>query len=163
MLILAASAFHANGITHIATLEDAHRLLQPLLGSALAPILFGVALLAAGQSATLTATLAGQTIMQGFLGWKLSAAIRRVLTRVVAVVPALVAVLLFGEQSLGRLLILSQVALSLQLPFAIAPLVRFTSNRQLMGAQVNPAWLSALAWLIVGCVVAGNLVLLWQM
>lgn len=163
MLILAASAFHENGITHIATLEDAHRLLQPLLGSALAPILFGVALLAAGQSATLTATLAGQTIMQGFLGWQVSAALRRVLTRLIAIVPALLAVLFFGEQALGRLLILSQVALSLQLPFAIAPLVRFTSNKQLMGAQVNATWLSVLAWLIVGCVVAGNAVVLWQM
>ena len=163
MLILAASTFHANGMTQIATLEDAHRLLQPLLGSALAPVLFGIALLAAGQSATLTATLAGQTIMQGFLGWTASATLRRIFTRVIAVAPALGAVLMFGEQSLAKLLIFSQVALSLQLPFAIAPLVRFTSNKGLMGAQVNAAWLSALAWLIVAAIIAGNLVLLWQM
>ena len=162
MLILAASAFHAHGVNNIATLEDAHRLLQPLLGSALAPVLFGVALLAAGQSATLTATLAGQTIMQGFLGWTASATLRRIFTRVIAVMPALIAVLVFGEASLGKLLIFSQVALSLQLPFAIGPLVRFTSNKQLMGAQVNALWLSTLAWLIVVAIIAGNIVLLWQ-
>ncbi|MBL0388633.1 Nramp family divalent metal transporter [Tumebacillus sp. ITR2] len=161
ILILAASSFHTTGNTDVAEIQDAYRLLSPLLGTTAASILFGVALLASGQNSTLTGTLAGQIVMEGFLNIRIKAWLRRLITRVVAIVPAIIVTALYGEKGTGELLILSQVILSLQLSFAVIPLVKFTSDRKKMGEFVNPLWLKILAW-IVAIVIAGlNLYLLY--
>jgi manganese transport protein len=130
------------------------------VGSASA--IFAFALLASGQNSTLTATLAGQIVMEGFLTFRLRPWLRRLLTRLVAIVPALISIILFGEGSTTNLLVFSQVILSLQLPFAVIPLVMFTSNRNLMGEFVNPFWLKALAWLVASIIVGLNSWLLLQ-
>ena len=148
ILIVSAATFHFSGYQDVAEIQDAYKLLSPLLGVSAASAIFGLALLASGQSSTLTATLAGQIVMEGFLHLRLPSWLRRLATRLIAIVPALIAIIFFGERSTGRLLVLSQVVLSLQLSFAVFPLVMFTSNRRLMGEFVNPMWLKILAWLV---------------
>ncbi|EJN09135.1 Nramp family divalent metal transporter [Herbaspirillum sp. YR522] len=162
ILILAASAFHRSGNTQVTELDQAFHLLDPLTGSAAAAILFGIGLLAAGQSSTFTGTIAGQVIMEGFLEMKIPCWQRRVITRVLALVPALVGVLTLGPHSVGKLLVLSQVVLSLQLPFAMFPLIRLTSRRDLMGELVNRWWVAAAAWLLFAVISAANVWLVWQ-
>lgn len=162
ILIVAAATFHVSGYHDVAEIQDAYKLLSPLLGVSAASAIFGFALLASGQSSTLTATLAGQIVMEGFLQFRLHPWLRRLVTRLIAVVPALIAIILFGEKSTGNLLVFSQVVLSLQLSFAVFPLVMFTSDRRLMGEFVNPVWLKIIAW-SVAIVIAGlNGWLLWQ-
>jgi manganese transport protein len=162
ILILAASAFHGRGNFEVADITEAHRLLTPLLGSA-AATLFAVALLAAGQSSSLTATLAGQIVMEGFVSIRLNAWQRRLITRLTAAGPAILVVWLFGEASVGKLLIFSQVLLSLQLPFAVIPLLMFTSDPAQMGDLVNSKRMSVLAAAISASIVVGNLVVLTQL
>jgi len=160
ILVLAAGTFHGLLGAPVTDLTEAHRLLSPLLGTTAAGLLFGIALLAAGQSSTLTATLAGQIVMEGFLQIRLPQWQRRLLTRCLALVPALLTVLLLGDRATGQLLILSQVVLSLQLPFAVLPLVWFCSRRKLMGDLRAPNWLLLLAWMAAAAIVLINSALL---
>ena len=146
ILILAAAAFHQTGHTEVVEIQDAYHLLDPLVGGALASVLFGVALLASGQSSTFTGTIAGQVIMEGYLNLRLPCWQRRLITRGLALIPAFVGVWLLGDGAVGRLLVLSQVVLSLQLPFALYPLIRMTNDRQLMGVFVNRWPTRVLAW-----------------
>lgn len=154
ILILSAATFHFSGYQEVAEIQDAYKLLSPVLGVGSASAIFAFALLASGQNSTLTATLAGQIVMEGFLHFRMRPWLRRLLTRLVAIVPALLSIIWFGEGSTTNLLVFSQVILSLQLPFAVIPLVMFTSNRRLMGEFVNPFWLKAVAWL-VACIIVG--------
>lgn len=160
ILILAASAFHANGQTAVADLGDAHRLIGPLLGAGIAPVLFAVALLACGLNSTVTATLAGQAVMEGFLHLRIAPWARRLITRALAILPAAGVTILYGTEGMGELLILTQVVLSLQLSFAVVPLVAFTTQRAKMGALTAPLWLGILAWVIAGAIILLNLKLL---
>jgi manganese transport protein len=160
ILILAAGSFHGQQLQPVADLHEAYRLLTPTLGTALASTLFAVALLAAGQSSSLTATLAGQIVMDGFLQIRLPDWQRRLLTRCLALVPALGTVLLLGESAINQLLILSQVVLSLQLPFAVIPLILFCSRPGLMGNLLAPPWLVILSWSCAALIVAINASLL---
>jgi manganese transport protein len=162
ILILAAAAFHTASATTVTTIEDAYRLLEPIAGTALASLLFGIALLASGQSSTFTGTIAGQVIMEGFLDLKIPCYQRRLITRGLALVPALAGVLTMGEHSVGRLLVLSQVVLSAQLPFAIYPLIRLTSDRSMMGPFTNPPLLATIVWILFFAITAANLWLLLQ-
>ena len=162
ILIVSAATFHFSGYQKVAEIQDAYKLLSPLLGVSVASTIFGLALLASGQSSTLTATLAGQIVMEGFLQLRLPSWLRRLATRLIAIVPALIAIIFFGERSTGSLLVFSQVILSLQLPFAVIPLVMFTSDRRLMGDFVNPFWLKTLGWLVTMVIVGLNVWLLWQ-
>src|SRR5205807_803842 len=154
ILILSAAAFHWSGHQDVAEIQEAYKLLSPLLGVGVASILFAVALLASGQNSTLTGTLAGQIVMEGFLNIRISPWLRRLITRLIAIVPAALTAIFFGASGTAKLLILSQVILSLQLSFAVFPLVRFTSDRVKMGEFVNARWLKALAYL-VACAIAG--------
>lgn len=148
ILVLAATVFYNTGNTHVAKIEDAHKLLQPLLGSSLAPILFAVALIAAGQSSTLTGTLAGQIVMEGYLKLRINPWLRRLLTRLIAIVPALVTILIYGEDKVDDLLVFSQVILSIQLGFAVIPLIHFVSDKKTMGEfAIKPA-IKIIAWLV---------------
>jgi manganese transport protein len=156
ILILAASAFHRTGNQGVADIGDAYHLLTPLLGTTAAGTLFAVALLAAGQNSTVTGTLAGQIVMEGFLDIRLPAWLRRLITRLIAIVPAVIVTALYGEQGVGALLILSQVILSLQLSFAVIPLVQFTGERRKMGTFTNGPGLRALAWGVAAVIVALN-------
>ncbi len=160
ILILAASAFHSAGRTDVAEIQDAYHLLAPTLGVGAAATLFAVALLASGQSSTITATLAGQIVMEGFLDLRLPAWARRLVTRLLAIVPAVIVASLYGGGGVAKLLVLSQVVLSLQLPFAVVPLVHFTSDPRLMGKFVNPLWIKAAAWTIAAIIIALNATLL---
>ena len=162
ILILAASAFHFSGNQQIADITDAHHLLDPILGVKLAGILFAVALLASGQNSTLTGTLAGQIVMEGFLNLRIKPWLRRLITRLVAIVPALIVAILYGEQGTTELLVLSQVILSLQLSFAVVPLVQFTSDKLKMGRFVNPVWVKALSWVVAVIIIGLNGYLLWD-
>lgn len=162
ILIVAAATFHTSGNHDVTEIQDAYKLLSPLLGVGLASAIFGFALLASGQSSTLTATLAGQIVMEGFLSFRLPPWARRLITRLIAIVPALITILVFGEQRTGDLLILSQVILSLQLPFAVFPLMMFTSDRKLMGTFVNPTWLKLTGWGVAILIAGLNGWLLWQ-
>ncbi|MGE5261077.1 MAG: divalent metal cation transporter, partial [Actinomycetota bacterium] len=162
ILILAAATFHKAGQTNIVELGQAHSFLAPLLGSALAPTLFGIALLACGLNSTVTATLAGQIVMEGFLDIRLAPWIRRVATRALAIIPAAAVTIWWGAQGTAELLILSQVILSLQLPFAIVPLVMFTADKHKMGALVAPRWMTLLAAIVAVTVIALNGKLLWD-
>ena len=162
ILILAAASFHATGKTDVTDLSDAHQLIGPLLGAGVAPMLFAVALLACGLNSTVTATLAGQAVMEGFLRIRLAPWLRRLITRGLAILPAAGVTLIYGAAGTGRLLILTQVVLSLQLSFAVIPLVLFTTSRARMGALVAPLWLGALAWAVAFAIVALNLKLLWD-
>lgn len=162
ILIVSAATFHFSGHQEVAEIQDAYQLLSPLLGVGAASAIFAIALLASGQSSTLTATLAGQIVMEGFLQLRLAAWLRRLITRLTAIVPALVCIIMFGEKSTGSLLVFSQVVLSLQLPFAVIPLVMFTSDRRLMGEFVNPLWLKLLAWAVAIIIAGLNIWLLLQ-
>jgi len=146
ILIVASATFHRSGHVEVAEIGDAYRLLTPLLGASGASVVFALALLASGQNSTLTGTLAGQIVMEGFLEIRLRPWVRRLMTRLIAIVPAVIVAVLFGASGTGKLLILSQVVLSLQLPFAVIPLVQFTSDRTKMGQLVNPFWLKMLSW-----------------
>jgi manganese transport protein len=148
ILIMSAAVFHGSGHEEVADIGEAYKLLSPLLGTTLASVIFAIALLCSGQNATLTGTLAGQIVMEGFINLRLRPWLRRLITRLIAIIPAIIVVFLYGERGTGPLLILSQVILSLQLPFAVVPLVMFTSDRAKMGPFVSPAWMQALAWLV---------------
>jgi len=160
ILILAASVFHTRGRTDVAEIQDAHRLLSPLLGSMGASAVFAVALLAAGQSATITGTLSGQIVMEGFVRIRMRPWLRRMLTRGLAIIPALFVTMYAGERGTGDLLIASQVILSLQLPFAVLPLLLLTSNEKRMGTLVCPAWMRWLGWLSAIVIIALNVILI---
>ena len=162
ILILAAAAFHTAGRTDVADIEDAHALLAPMLGVGAASAVFAIALLASGQNSTVTGTLAGQIVMEGFLDLKLAPWLRRIITRALAIVPAVLVVASTGDRGATELLVLSQVILSLQLPFAVIPLVAFTGSRKVMGEFAAPRWLGLLAWGIAAVIVALNLKLLWE-
>jgi manganese transport protein len=162
ILIMAAASFHGTGHQDVADISDAYQLLSPLLGTTMASVLFAVALLCSGQNATLTGTLAGQIVMEGFINLRLRPWLRRLITRLIAIIPAVIVTILYGERGTGPLLILSQVILSLQLPFAVFPLVAFTSDRAKMGAFVNPLWVKLLAWTVAVIIAALNVWLLYQ-
>lgn len=162
ILILAAASFHATGQTEVSDLGDAHRLIGPLLGAGIAPMLFAVSLLACGLNSTVTATLAGQAVMEGFLQIRLAPWMRRLITRALAILPAAGVTLIYGPEGTGKLLILTQVVLSLQLSFAVVPLVLFTTSGRRMGDLVAPRWLGALAWFVALAIVVLNLKLLWD-
>jgi manganese transport protein len=157
ILILAATAFYKNGLFEIAEIQDAHRLLAPMLGNKWAPILFAVALIAAGQSSTITGTLAGQIIMEGYLNLRIQPWVRRIITRALAVIPSLLAIYYMGESATGKLLILSQVILSMQLGFAIIPLIHFVSDKQKMGDFVIGNKVKLLAWISALIIVSLNI------
>jgi manganese transport protein len=162
ILVMAAATFHGSGHEDVADIADAYLLLAPLLGTQLASTLFAVALLFSGQNATLTGTLAGQIVMEGFLNIRLRPWLRRLITRLIAIIPALITVYFYGEHGLGSLLILSQVILSLQLPFAVFPLVLFTGDKRKMGALAAPRWMLTLAWPVAVLIAGLNVWLLWQ-
>ena len=162
ILVMAAATFHGTGHQDVADISDAYQLLSPLLGTTMASVLFAVALLCSGQNATLTGTLAGQIVMEGFINLRLRPWLRRLITRIIAIIPAIVVVYLYGERGAGPLLILSQVILSLQLPFAVFPLVMFTSDPHKMGRFVNPLWVKVLAWTVAVIIGALNVYLLYQ-
>jgi len=162
ILVMAAATFHGSGHEGVADISDAYLLLAPLLGTSLASTLFALALLFSGQNSTLTGTLAGQIVMEGFLNIRLRPWLRRLITRLIAIIPALLTVYFYGERGTGALLILSQVVLSLQLPFAVFPLVQFTADRRKMGDLVAPRWMVALAWPVAFLIAILNVWLLWQ-
>lgn len=162
ILILAGAVFYAAGKHDVAEIQDAYKLLSPMLGVGPASAIFAIALLASGQNSTLTATMAGQIVMEGFLHIRLKPWVRRLATRLVAIVPALLTIIFFGEGSTTSLLILSQVILSLQLSFAVIPLIMFTSDRRLMGEFVNPCWLKVLAYAVATMIVGLNGWLIFQ-
>jgi manganese transport protein len=155
LIVAAATFYHRPDLPDKIELKNAHELLGRLLGS-YAPMAFAIALLCSGQSSTLTGTLAGQVVMEGFVHVRLRPWIRRLLTRLLAIIPALVAIVIVGEQSMMDLLILSQVVLSLQLPFAVIPLLQFTSDRNRMAEFVNPRWVRFLGWMVAGIIIALN-------
>lgn len=156
ILILAASVFYTHGMFEVAEIQDAHKLLEPLLGSKWAAILFALALIAAGQSSTITGTLAGQIVMEGYLNLRIQPWVRRIITRIIAIVPALITVIYFGERATGDLLVLSQVVLSLQLGFAIIPLIHFVSDKKKMGAFAIGIWTKIASWTVALVIVALN-------
>ncbi|MEI8111607.1 MAG: Nramp family divalent metal transporter [Chitinophagia bacterium] len=156
ILILAATVFFSTGNTQVAEIQEAHRLLQPLLGNKWAPILFAVALIAAGQSSTLTGTLAGQIVMEGYLHLRINPWLRRLLTRLIAIVPALLVIFIYGESKVDALLVGSQIILSLQLGFAVIPLIHFVSDRSTMGEFAISTTIKLLSWLVAGILVVLN-------
>jgi manganese transport protein len=160
ILATAAAVFHATGHTGVAEIGAAYQMLTPLLGTTLASLLFGLALLASGQSSTLTATMAGQIVMEGYLHLRLPPWLRRLVTRALAIMPALAATVWYGESGTARLLVFSQVVLSLQLPFAVIPLVRCTSDKTLMGRFANPRWLACAAWAVAAIIIVLNAAML---
>jgi len=160
ILIMAAGTFYRHGMNQVAEIQDAYHTLSPLLGVPLASFLFAIALLCSGQNSTLTGTLAGQIVMEGFLNLRLAPWLRRLITRLIAIVPAIICVVFYGQRGTARLLLLSQVILSLQLSFAVVPLVQFTSDRNKMGEFVNPAWVKVLAWLTAVAIAGLNAYLL---
>jgi manganese transport protein len=162
ILILAATTFHKHGKQDVVEIQDAHQLLAPMLGSALAPILFAVALIAAGQSSTITGTLAGQVVMEGYLNLRLQPWIRRLLTRFIAIVPAFITILVLGDSATGKLLIFSQVILSLQLGFAIIPLIHFVSDKTKMGEFVIPNWQKIASWVAALTIITLNVNLVYN-
>ena len=162
ILILAAATFYKNGFFHVAEIQDAYRFLEPLLGSKIGPILFAVALIAAGQSSTITGTLAGQIVMEGYLTIRIQPWVRRIITRLLAIIPAVLVLLIYGEQGTTKMLILSQVILSLQLGFAIIPLIHFVSNKsQMKGFHIGPK-MQVLCWLIAAAIISLNSKLIWD-
>jgi len=162
ILIVAAATFHASGHTEVVEIGQAFRLLSPLLGLGVASVLFAIALLASGVNSTITATLAGQIVMEGFLRLRLPHWLRRLVTRGVAIVPVIAVTAIYGESGTARLLVLSQVILSMQLPFAVIPLVRFVTDRRKMGALVVPRWLAILSWTVAAVIVVLNAKLLYD-
>ena len=162
ILVMAAATFYRHGMNEVAEIQDAYYTLSPLLGIPFASVLFAIALLCSGQNSTLTGTLAGQIVMEGFLNIRLAPWLRRLITRLIAIVPAVITVAYYGQRGTAQLLIFSQVILSLQLSFAVFPLVQFTSDRAKMGEFVNPRWVKALAWLVAGIIAGLNAYLLIQ-
>ena len=162
ILIVAAATFHTSGNTEVAEIQDAYKLLTPLLGVAGASTVFALALLASGQNSTLTGTLAGQIVMEGFLNLRIRPWMRRLITRAIAIVPAAIVAVLYGERGTAKLLVFSQVILSLQLSFAVFPLVRFTSDREKMGEFVNSIGLRVAAYVVAGVIATLNVWLLVQ-
>jgi manganese transport protein len=160
ILILAAAVFHWSGHQDVAEIQDAYKLLSPLLGVGVASVLFAIALLASGQNSTLTGTLAGQIVMEGFLNIRITPWLRRLITRLIAIVPAVLVIGIFGEGKTTELLIASQVTLSMQLGFAVWPLMRFTSEKTKMGEFVNPLWIKILGWTTAGIIIVLNVKLL---
>lgn len=160
ILVMAASVFHRNGYFEVAEIQDAHRLLEPLLGASIAPIAFAIALLASGQSSTITGTLAGQIVMEGYLNLRIRPWLRRLITRLLAVVPAILVIAYYGENSTGAMLVLSQVILSLQLPFAIIPLIHSVADKKRMGEFAIGRKIQALAWVVAGIILALNIKLI---
>jgi len=156
ILVVSAATFHTRGQHDVAEIQDAYKLLSPMLSVPLASALFAIALLASGQNSTLTGTLAGQIVMEGFLNIRLRPWLRRLITRLIAIVPAVICTGLYGESGTARLLVLSQVILSMQLSFAVIPLVMFTGSRAKMGEFVSPLWITILAWLTAGIIVLLN-------
>jgi manganese transport protein len=155
ILVVSAATFYGKG-QEVAEIQDAYKLLSPTLGVPIASTLFALALLASGQNSTLTGTLAGQIVMEGFLQIRLRPWLRRLITRLIAIVPAVIVTALYGESGTARLLVLSQVILSLQLSFAVVPLVMFTGDRRKMGDFVNPSWVKLLAWTTAAVIVSLN-------
>ena len=162
ILIMAAATFHGTGYEDVADIGDAYQLLSPLMGTTVASTLFAVALLCSGQNATLTGTLAGQIVMEGFINLRIRPWLRRLITRLIAIIPAVIVIVIYGDEGTGPLLILSQVILSLQLPFAVFPLVMFTSEKAKMGPFASPAWVKVLAWTVAVVIAALNVWLLYQ-
>jgi manganese transport protein len=162
ILVMAAAAFHGSGHEAVADIGDAYQLLSPLLGTKLASILFAVALLCSGQNATLTGTLAGQIVMEGFINLRLRPWLRRLITRLIAIIPAVIVVWFYGERGTGQLIVLSQVVLSMQLSFAVFPLIMFTGDPHKMGPFANPLWVKALGWTTAVVIAVLNAYLLWQ-
>jgi manganese transport protein len=162
ILVLAASTFYRAGLFQVEEIQDAYKLLTPILDTKWASILFGVALIAAGQSSTITGTLAGQIVMEGYLNLRIAPWLRRLITRLIAIIPAYLVILLYGESETGALLVLSQVVLSLQLGFAIVPLIHFTSDKEKMGVYANKNWVKILAWLIATIIVGLNVKLVYE-
>ncbi|AZB30103.1 Nramp family divalent metal transporter [Chryseobacterium balustinum] len=162
ILILAAATFHTTGNEHVADIHDAYQMLTPILGASMASIAFAIALLASGQNSTLTGTLAGQIVMEGFLNIRLKPWLRRLITRLIAVIPALIVTIIYGEQGTTDLLVLSQVILSMQLSFAVVPLVIFTNDKAKMGEFVNKPFLKISVWIISIVIIILNLYLLYQ-
>jgi manganese transport protein len=162
MLVMAAATFHGTQYEDVADIADAYKLLSPLLGTTMASTVFALALLFSGQNATLTGTLAGQIVMEGFINLRLRPWLRRLITRLIAIIPAIIVIVIYGDRGTGPLLILSQVILSLQLPFAVFPLVQFTSERAKMGEFASPGWVKALAWSVAAVIAALNAWLLYQ-
>jgi manganese transport protein len=160
ILVLGAAAFHHRGFTQVADISQAYKLLTPVLGASLASVLFACALLCSGQNSTLTGTLAGQIVMEGFVHLHVKPWQRRMITRSLAIIPAVIVIAIMGEGGVMRLLVFSQVVLSFQLPFAIVPLVQFTADRTKMGEFVNRKWITALAWFVAASVIALNMLLL---
>jgi manganese transport protein len=163
ILILAAATFNKTGQTEVAELGEVHKLIAPLLGSGWAPTLFAIALLCCGMNSTVTATLAGQIVMEGFIDIRLPPWARRLVTRAIAIVPAAAVTIWYGEAGTAKLLILSQVVLGVALPFSVIPLVMFTADRAKMGELVAPRWVSALAALVAGVLIVLNLKLLYDL
>jgi manganese transport protein len=161
ILILGAAAFHTRGLHDVAEIADAYKLLSPVLGASLASTLFACALLASGQNSTLTGTLAGQIVMEGFLDIRLKPWLRRLITRAIAIIPAVLVIGIAGEGKVTSLLILSQVVLSFQLPFAVIPLIKFTGNRAKMGEFVNSRFTSVIAWTVAVVILFLNFEYLW--
>ncbi|KAB8141624.1 divalent metal cation transporter [Chloroflexia bacterium SDU3-3] len=162
ILVTAAAAFYGTEHASVADISDAYQLLTPVLGATFASVVFGVALLASGQNSTLTGTLAGQIVMEGFLNIRLPAWLRRLITRMIAIIPAVIVTALYGEHGTGELLVLSQVILSIQLSFAVIPLVMFTSDKRKMGQFANPTWLKLVAWGMALVIAGLNAYLLLQ-
>jgi manganese transport protein len=162
ILVLAASTFYKAGLHEVEDIQDAYKLLTPLLGTHWGSVLFGIALVAAGQSSTITGTLAGQIVMEGYLNLRIAPWLRRLITRLIAIIPAYLVILLYGEGETGALLVLSQVVLSLQLGFAIIPLIHFTSDKEKMGEFAIRSWTKLAAWMVAAIIVALNIKLVWQ-
>ena len=156
ILVMAAAVFFRNGFFGVAEIQDAHHLLEPILGASVAPLAFAIALLASGQSSTITGTLAGQIVMEGYLNLRIPPWLRRLITRTLAIVPAILVIVYFGEHATSAMLVLSQVVLSLQLPFAIIPLIHAVSDKQRMGEFTIKPWIQGLAWLIAIVIVSLN-------
>jgi manganese transport protein len=162
ILIVSAATFHRNGLTEVAEIQDAYKLLSPLLGVSGASAIFALALLASGQNSTLTGTLAGQIVMEGFLSIRLRPWLRRLITRAIAILPAVIVTVFWGESGTAKLLIFSQVVLSVQLSFAVIPLVLFTSDKRKMGEFASPLWMKSLAWVTAILIAVLNVWLLIQ-
>ncbi|HEU0208908.1 MAG TPA: Nramp family divalent metal transporter [Candidatus Udaeobacter sp.] len=162
ILVLAASAFHWSGHQDVAEIQDAYKLLSPLLGVGFASAVFAIALLASGQNSTLTGTLAGQIVMEGFLNFRITPWLRRLITRVIAILPAVLVIGIFGEGKTTELLIASQVCLSMQLGFAVWPLMRFTDEKAKMGEFSNPCWIRIVGWTATLVIIALNMKLLFD-
>src|SRR5438045_7137810 len=162
ILILSAAAFHWSGSQDVQEIQEAYKLLSPLLGVGIASVLFAVALLASGQNSTLTGTLAGQIVMEGFLNFRITPWLRRLITRALAIIPAVFVIGIFGESKTTQLLVASQVVLSMQLGFAVWPLMRFTNEKAKMGEFANRLWLKILGWTTAGIIIVLNVKLLFD-